>query len=245
MTFGSLFSGIGGLDLGLKRAGMRCIWQCEIDPFARRVLAKHWPGIPCYEDVRSIDGDVERPDLLCGGFPCQDISSSGGKAGIRGTKSGLWFEFSKVIRLLRPRFVLVENVSAILSRGMDTVLGDLASVGYDAEWHCLSAADFGSPQGRDRCWIVAHADGRGFPVGAECDRPRAILEGRLDDDGLALAQRRAGEAPSRIRRMGHGVPHGVDRLRVLGNAVVPQVAQFIGERILAADALTRPEVSHA
>ena len=157
LTVGSLFTGIGGFDLGLERAGMRVLWQCEADEFCRRVLAAHWPHVPCYPDVSELRGaDVEPVDVLCGGFPCQDISVAGKGAGIDGARSGLWAEYARLVGELRPSYVVVENVPALLGRGLGRVLGDLAALGYDAEWDCLPACAFGAPHRRDRIWIVAY-----------------------------------------------------------------------------------------
>lgn len=156
-----LFSGIGGFSLGLERAGMHTVAFCEIEPYARAVLAKHWPDVPCYSDVRELTAqrlaaDGIAVDVICGGFPCTDISSAGDKAGIAGEQSGLWREYARLIGEIRPWFVIVENVADLLSRGLGVVLGDLASIGYDAEWHCISAAHVGAPHIRDRIWIVAY-----------------------------------------------------------------------------------------
>ena len=164
MKVGSLFAGIGGFDLGLERAGMQSAWFCEADPFCRRVLGKHWPGVPCYPDVRELRGaDVEWVDVLCGGFPCQDLSVAGAGAGIDGSRSGLWSEYARVIGEVRPRYVVVENVTDLLVRGkrwprapIGRVLGDLAALGYDAEWDCIPACAVGAPHQRDRVWIVAY-----------------------------------------------------------------------------------------
>lgn len=132
LSFLSLFSGIGGIDLGLERAGMRCVGQVEIDPYCRAVLARHWPSVPQWDDVRTFKREQlkERPDLIAGGFPCQDVSNAGTRTGLDGHRSGLWTEFHRIVREIRPRFVLVENVAALLVRGLDRVLGDLASCGY-------------------------------------------------------------------------------------------------------------------
>jgi DNA (cytosine-5)-methyltransferase 1 len=160
MTFGSLFAGIGGFDLGLERAGMTCKWQVEIDDYASRVLAKHWPDVPRHGDVRTFptaDRDWS-VDLICGGFPCQDISVAGKGAGLAGARSGLWYEFARIIREVRPRWVIVENVRALASRGLGEVLGDLANLGFDAEWHCIPACAVGAPHRRERIWIVANAN---------------------------------------------------------------------------------------
>lgn len=137
---------------------MRCVWQVEIDDHARRVLARHWPHVRRWDDVRTFpppDGDWGC-DLIAGGFPCQDISNAGRRAGINGKRSGLWSEFARIIRVLRPQYVLVENVPALLVRGMDTVLGDLAACGYDAQWDVLSAAAVGAPHLRERLFLVAY-----------------------------------------------------------------------------------------
>src|SRR4051812_10602658 len=127
LTFGSLFAGIGGIDLGLERAGMQCKWQVEINDYATRVLAKHWPDVHRERDVRACGAhNLTTVDLICGGFPCQDISYAGKGAGLAGRRSGLWFEYARIIRELEPRYVLVENVAALLDRGMGDVLGSLA-----------------------------------------------------------------------------------------------------------------------
>lgn len=186
LTFGSLFAGIGGFDLGLERAGMICKWQVELDDYASRVLAKHWPNVPRHDDVRTFP-TAERDwsvDLICGGFPCQDISIAGKGAGLAGERSGLWHEFARIIRTVRPRWVVIENVPALTSRGLGTVLGDLAEIGFDAEWHCLSASAVGAPHRRDRIWIVANAVGPGtWGVSREAC-PCAWRDSRRDESAL-------------------------------------------------------------
>jgi DNA (cytosine-5)-methyltransferase 1 len=159
-----LFSGIGGFSLGLERAGMKTVAFCEIEPYCRAVLRKHWPDVPIYDDVRTLTAerlaaDGIGVDLICGGFPCQDISTAGKGAGIEGERSGLWREYARLIGELRPRYVIVENVAALLGRGLGVVLGDLAAIGFDAEWHCIPASAIGAPHRRDRLWIVAHPNG--------------------------------------------------------------------------------------
>src|SRR3990167_9586052 len=149
-TFGSLFAGIGGLDLGLERAGWRCRWQVEIDPFCQRVLAKHWPDVARHGDVRSSPlADTERVDLICGGFPCQPVSHDGHQL-VEADERWLWPDFARCIRALRPRFILLENVTGLLARGFGQVLSDLARIGYDAEWESLPASAFGAPHRRER-----------------------------------------------------------------------------------------------
>lgn len=249
-----LFSGIGGFSLGLERTGgFETVAFCEIDPFCRRVLAKHWPDVRCFEDVTTLRGeDVGTVDVICGGFPCQDISSAGRKVGLAGKRSGLWREYARLIGELRPRIVLVENVSALLSRGMGTVLGDLAELGFDAEWGVISAEDMGADHGRDRLWIAAYPNRDGEPVGAVDDEARRVPqdgalvhpERRQSPMGLQLARAWRFRKPLAWNRvwagenspMGMGVddglPQRLDRLRALGNAVVPQIPELIGHAIL-------------
>jgi DNA (cytosine-5)-methyltransferase 1 len=162
-----LFSGIGGFSLGLERTGgFKTVAFCEIEPFPRKVLVKHWPEVPQYEDVRTLTAerlaaDGIAVDVICGGFPCQDISTAGKGAGLAGERSGLWREIARLVGELRPSYVIVENVSALLGRGLGTVLGDLAEIGYDAEWHCIPASHVGAPHRRDRIWIVAYPNSVG------------------------------------------------------------------------------------
>jgi len=235
LTIGSLFSGIGGFDLGLERAGMRVIWQSEIDPYASAVLRKHWPMVPNHGDIRAIHfPPVERCDVLCGGFPCQDISNAGERAGIDGCRSGLWAEFGRLVCELRPRYVLVENVAALLGRGLERVLGDLAALGYDAEWSVLSACRMGAPHMRERVFIVAYADSEHGWTWFRDSFARA--ERALQtDDGSPRA--RTGwlarlANPSALYRNADGVSDRMDRNRAIGNAIVPQVAEVIGRAIV-------------
>lgn len=218
-SIGSLFSGIGGIELGLEMCGFdRVAWQCEIDPYARAVLEKHWPGTKRYEDIRSLDGSIERPTIICGGFPCQNISSAGKKEGITGTKSGLWSEYARIIRELRPRYVFVENVSAIVGRGLDRVLGDLSESGYDAEWETFSSASVGAPFDRKRTFILgSSADRDGEP------------ERQIHDETpfVPITGPTFWESHPAPVGVVDGVSEELDRrqrLRCCGNAVVPQLA---------------------
>ena len=158
-----LFSGIGGFSLGLERAGFKTVAFCEVDKKCQAVLKKHWPDVPMFDDVSNLKGkDIEEKiDVICGGFPCQDISLAGKGAGLAGKRSGLWSEFHRLIKEIRPKYAIIENVSALRSRGLDQVLGALSEIGYDAEWHCITAASVGAPHRRDRIWIVAHSRHRG------------------------------------------------------------------------------------
>jgi len=249
-TIGSLFSGIGGLELGLERAGLGpTVWQVEADPFCRRVLAKHWPGAGRYDDVRTAR-DLAPVDIVCGGFPCQDLSIAGSGAGLDGARSGLWFEYLRIVRALRPRFVVVENVPALLTRGLGVVLGGLAASGYDAQWDCIPAQAVGAPHRRDRVFVIATAMGdpdmqrrslakRHVVTRSVTSAGGATVGGRLDGwppgpkDRCGWKRAPVASQPA-IRRVAHGVSRGVDRsrLRALGNAVVPQVAEVIGRAIV-------------
>lgn len=157
LTVGGLCSGIGGLELGIERAlGARTVWQAEVDPHASTVLARHWPGVPNHGDLTIVDwAQVEPVDVMCFGFPCQDISSAGRRAGLEGEKSALWFACADAVRLVRPRHLLVENVGALLVRGFDRVQGDLAEMGYDTRWGCLRSSDIGAPHRRERVFVAA------------------------------------------------------------------------------------------
>lgn len=241
-----LFSGIGGFSLGLERTGgFETVAFCEIEDYPRRVLAKHWPDVPIYDDVRTLtherlSQDGIAVDVICGGFPCQDISLAGKGAGLAGERSGLWREYARLVGELRPRYVLVENVAALLGRGLGDVLGDLAALGYDAEWECLGADALGASQHRERLWLLAYPNdaGREGPVWAgqpHQARPEwtaAHSEPLRSACGLWPPGPRA---VADIPRMADGVPNRVHRLRGLGNAVVPQIPELIGRAILVAE----------
>ena len=248
-TFGSLFSGIGGLDVGLERAGMRCAWQVEIDDYATHILTKHWPNVPRFRDVRTVGAATLPPvDVVCGGFPCQDISicNTRNPQGIAGARSGLWGEFFRLICELRPRYVVVENVPALLGRGMGRVLGDLAAIGYDAEWQLLQASDFGAPHQRKRLFIIAYPNGqrctRMFSSAiSPCVRYPLWNEPQTSPETVVLPRHRLAQLEARLGEpsvfgSNDGLSNWMDRLEKIGNAVVPQIAEYIGRCILAADA---------
>jgi DNA-cytosine methyltransferase len=157
MKHGSLFSGIGGIDLGFEMAGIETSWTCEIDDWANGLLQKRFPNATHYRDVQEIGKDnLESVDIISGGFPCQDISTAGKGAGLDGKRSGLWFEMWRIICELQPRWVLIENVANLANKGGARVLHDLAEAGYDAEWQVISAKDVGARHLRKRLWIVAY-----------------------------------------------------------------------------------------
>jgi DNA (cytosine-5)-methyltransferase 1 len=187
MKIGSLFSGYGGLDLAVQEVfGAQVVWHCEWEDAPSAVLDAHWPGVPNYRDVTKVDfTQVERVDILTGGFPCQDVSTAGKRKGLtEGTRSNLWFEFLRAIEELRPRFVVIENVRGLLSAKADSdleletsgldydpglpilragsvVAGSLASIGYDCRWTTVRASDAGAPHRRERVFIVATANSSG------------------------------------------------------------------------------------
>lgn len=260
LTFGSLFAGVGGIDLGFERAGMECKWQVEIDPAANLVLEKHWPDVGRFEDVCKVGAhNLEPVDVIAGGFPCQDVSVAGARAGLDGKRSILWDEYARIIRELRPRWVLAENVRGLYTandgRFFSKVLRDLAAIGYDAEWDCIPAAFFGAPQLRYRVYIVA------YPQRDLGDRPGHVYfysQNRSDVancvkppaegtwNGIRIDRTRAATYLERFPQplfygVDHGVPDGLDksaaaqRMKQMGNAVVPQAAEWLGRRIVEVD----------
>ena len=259
-----LFSGIGGFSYAADRivGGYRTVQFVEREPFCQKILRKHWPDVPIHDDITTFQPAPGSADVICGGFPCQDISQAGKGAGItEGTRSGLFFELLRVVRMVRPQFVVLENVSAITHRGLDTVLGSMAEAGFDAEWACIPASAVGACHRRDRWWCVAYPSGerqlRGVQcngesqkepgTGHECSRPTPDpLRHRLErSDQLAGSRpqwpaaierlspdwRRYASQPV-ICRGDDGFSGRIHRLKALGNAVVPQVAAIPLARVL-------------
>lgn len=228
-----LFSGIGGFSLGLERSGrFRTVGFCEPADLPRRILSLRFPGVPIYEDVRTLTAarlraDGIRVDALCGGFPCQDLSPTGTGLGLSGARSGLWFEYERLIRELRPRVVFVENSDALLRGALGTLLGALARLGYDAEWHRLPASAFGAPHERGRVYVVAYPNGLA-PFGPSIPRPQllpwpdepGLLGGH---DGFSAAMDKRG-VPAVLA----GVPEQPLRRHALGNALVPVIPEHLG-----------------
>ena len=266
MRFGSLFTGIGGIDLGLERAGMECAWQVENDPYCIKVLEKHWPNIRRYEDVKT--GTNPAPgDLLAGGFPCQPHSVAGKRRGAEDDRN-LWPEYLRLIRETKPRYILAENVPGIVSTYIDTVLSDMESEGYTCWAFNIPACAFDAPHRRERIFIVAvternehkHTLGgsasvqkelqdkggeehcssgqsrRTNPVRQTSDRHVAYADNARSRTPISGC----GERPQSthwttepdVGRVANGVPNRIHKLRGLGNAVVPQVAEWIGQRIM-------------
>jgi len=258
-----LFSGIGAFSLGLERSGVfRAVAFCEQDQYCRKVLSRHWPEVPIYDDVRDLTAgrlaaDGIAVDAICGGFPCTDISVAGRGAGIGGSQSGLWSHFARLVGELGPRYVFVENVAALLVRGLDRVLGDLATLGYDAEWHCIPAASIGAPHQRDRIWIVAYPDGgRRREQGDVGEASGDAGAGQSRDGGavsvplgprLALGAGTLGEwshaattgsgwwaTEPDVGRVVDGVADKVDRrkrLIALGNSLVPRIPEMLARAL--------------
>ena len=249
-----LFSGIGGFSLGLHWAGMRTVAFCERDPWCRRILARHWPGVPLYDDVCRLTAErlradgVNAPDLVCGGFPCQDVSAAGNGGGLDGAHSGLWHEMERLVAELRPGWVVAENSPALRVRGADRVCAGLEALGYACWPLVVGAAHAGAPHLRERVFVVAHGHatgnlghrGAGTVVAHAAGARLAEREPEPASPAPCLLASRPGRwpPPPRIRRVADGVPRGmdrrVDRVRALGNAVVPQVAEMVGRAVLHA-----------
>jgi len=244
ITVGSLFAGIGGIELGLEwTGGFKTVWQVENDPYAIRVLQQHWPEVRRWKDVRTFPSEQRKTggscsdwccDLICGGFPCQDISYAGKGAGLGGERSSLFYEAVRVIRVLEPRYVILENVEALLTRGLGAVLGALASLGYDAEWHCIPAASVGAPHIRDRIFVLAYASSIRLHGEWTAGQQKQIIR-RTQTPSEGLRRYYTWSTEPNVGRVVDGVSARMDRLRCVGNAVVPQVAYWIGKRILQID----------
>ena len=311
------FSGIGGFSLAARwLGGFETVQFVERDPYCQRVLAKHWPCVPIHDDIRTFSPLPDSADIVCGGFPCQDISQAGKGSGLAGQRSGLFYELLRVVRVVGPQYIVLENVAAITYRGMDDVLGALAEAGYDAEWACIPAAAVGACHQRDRWWCVAYASHmlshggagqqqgqpgrRAVPESRDGDRAdvahpislrgeRRGAAGDLADqagareseddqwqrNGDAAADCGATSDPMRQRLEGpdelgssgapwpaaiarlspdwrsylsepvlcrgdDGLSSRVDRLKALGNAVVPQVAMIPLARVLSCSSASQP-----
>jgi DNA (cytosine-5)-methyltransferase 1 len=215
LTVGSLFSGIGGFDLGLERAGMRVIWQSEIDPYASAVLRKHWPDVPNLGDIHGITGPVERPDLICGGFPCQPFSSAA--RGRNTADSYLWPEMLRVVQELQPTWVCGENVAELDRLALEQVCADLEASGYEVQTLEIPACAVGADHIRRRLWILGYSDSSGESGRAQyAEAPRV--------SGSGGQSRGLGET--------NGLPNRMDRLRCLGNAIHPDIAEVLGRAIM-------------
>ncbi len=236
----SLFAGIGGLELGLERAGMAVVGQVEIDPFCRRVLAKHWPDVPRHDDVRTASDwwrSEQRPrvDVVCGGFPCQPVSEAGARLAQEDAR-WLWPAMADVVAAIQPEWVIGENVPGLLTAGIEYVIADLDRLGYHSRVGTISACAVGATHTRERVFVLAHAVRVGCDQGSDQHRAR-----RRGEAGAARGQGRVGSVERSDRRttepavarMANGIPGSMDRIRALGNAVVPQVSEYIGRLIVS------------
>ena len=280
-----LFSGIGGFSLALEKCGMETVAFCEIDEHCHKVLKKHWPNTPIIKDIKTLNGKLlndiyGKIVLICGGFPCQDKSVAGNKKGLidekgQTTRSGLWFEYKRIIGEARPNYVIIENVANLRSNGLVTVLQDLWTLGYDAEWHIISARAVGSCHLRERIWVIAYPNGEGLErsnesggggganrkktlsdsgpigVGRKIESPNSDLiriwkpfassekKTQWWTETSASFRDRWKIAPS-LCRMDDGLSKRLDeserfrkqRIKQLGNSVVPQIIELIGKQII-------------
>jgi DNA (cytosine-5)-methyltransferase 1 len=237
-----LFAGIGGFSYAAHQLGWQTVAFVEKEPFCQRILANNFPGVPIYDDVRNYNGTEHTADIVCGGFPCQDVSTAGKAEGIDGERSSLYVEMLRIIRNLRPQYVVVENVAGLLGRGLGRVLGEFSQIGYDAEWRVFSACEFGLPHTRQRMFIIAYPNGK-FGVDRFClegCRPPttwgSITEiGGTDRDIFKLASSADSllsgwsekYRASPLVRNDDGIPDRLDRIKALGNSIVPQIAYEI------------------
>ncbi len=273
LTVGSLFSGVGGVEIGFEKQGFKTRWFVEKEPYAQAVLQKRFPNTKIYGDITKIDfRTVPKIDILTGGFPCQDISNAGKRAGIEGSRSSLWKYYLEAIRILRPKIAFIENVSALLDRGLDVVLADLAKIGYDAEWYCVSASSVGAFHKRRRIFILTYPNlygqhsfrqGGGTvqndkeselqTISSKGIQPTTefVQDGFVGDVSHTNHQGSKGEGEIQIRqpelpqfrqegywttepelgRVANGIPNRMDRIKCLGNAVVPQCAEVFAKAI--------------
>lgn len=233
---GSLFSGIGGFDLGLERSfkkhsiDCKIAWQVEIDEYCKKILRKHWPGAKIYSDVRDITkNNVSLVDILIGGFPCQDLSVAGKQRGIHAKKSGLWWEMFRIIGELRPKIVVLENVPNIIRVGGRSVVGSLTSIGYDSEWTIISARQFGAPHLRKRWFLVAYTISERTQI--QITREYSSKQ-MLRSNGKKGHFWRKGTFESPLCHLDDGIPDRVARIKALGNAIVPQCSEWVFDQVI-------------
>lgn len=240
LTYLSLFAGIGGFDLGFDRAGLRCVGQVEKNPFCQKVLQKHWPDVPKFKDVKDVGKhNLPSADVIVGGWPCQDLSpASSTRSGLSGERSGLWEEYYRIICEVKPGWIVAENHPNLLASkkgmGFGKILRQLAEIGYDAEWQVLPAAAFGAPHIRDRLFMVAYSNkinGKKRMGDTEGGKSSIFKREKPKRSGFWI------QTPDGINRMDDGISSRTyrDRVEAGGNAVVPQIAEFIGRCLVAAN----------
>lgn len=220
MKVGSLFSGIGGFDLGLERAGFQIEWQCENNEFCRGVLRKHWPKVPCHYDIKTIDWEyIQRVDLVCGGFPCQPFSSASRG---RRTAEDLWPEMFRAVSVLKPAWFIGENVVGAANLAFPQMAADLESIGYEVAPPLeIPACAVGCDHWRPRYWFLGYANSN------------VQSGGTINAEVVKLKRVRPNTGNS---RKSNGVSSRVDRRRAIGNAIVPQIAEAIGGMIMEVEA---------
>ncbi len=240
MRHGSLFSGIGGFDLAAEWMGWENVFHCEIDKFCQKLLQQRFPGVAMHKDIKETDfkGYAKSIGIISGGFPCQDISVSGRGIGIKGAKSGLWSEYYRAIKEISPKYCVIENSTQLLRKGFETILCNLSEVGYDAEWECISASDFGLPHIRERVWVVAYPTSQRWS-GILHMLKRSITEKNKATNPLDSQchpflrfEQSSGEPP--VLGVVNGLPKRLDivnRLGGCGNAIVPKIAYEIFKAI--------------
>jgi DNA-cytosine methyltransferase len=240
LKHGSLFTGLGGFDLGLRWAGFETVWQVERSSYCRKILRRHFPDAERFKDIAKCGAeDLCAVDIITGGFPCIDISEIGKRAGLAGKHSRLWWQMHRVICELRPSWCVVENVRAFRDRGADEVVDALEKAGYAVWPLVVGAGTLGAPHQRERAWVVCHDADKCDAAKRESARALSPTEKRALDkvrhDWRAIFRELAAaigvdghQAYSRIVREVHGIPGEAQRLRVLGNSCVPQIAMIIG-----------------
>ena len=250
LKIGELFAGIGGFSLGVERAipNSETIWMVEKDKFCQSILKKHWPDAEIFDDVREVGSEDLKPvDILLGGFPCQNISiqNLNNREGLQGEKSGLWFEMHRVISELRPRVAIIENTANIVNRGGVEVIGSLAEIGYSAEWTIISARQFGAPHVRKRWFCVAYPDEE--RCSQQSVHPESVDEtfelecSSSKDERIHIGNYwKEHEAPPSLHNLDDGFPFVLARNQALGNAIVPQCSEWVGQQVLKSGLLDGP-----
>ncbi len=227
-----LFSGIGGFALGMEATGkFETAAFCEWDTKCQQVLKKHWPSVPVHGDIKDLHpSQLPHIDVITGGFPCQDISLAGKGAGITGERSKHWFEYLRLIEQLKPKGVIIENVAALRSRGLGTILSGLSKIGYDAEWHCIPASYLGAPHQRDRLWIVAYSNViRRKRSWQRLESLNPAPHSYREASGLVDALQRK-DLPYVCGRH-DGISNWLDSITQLGNAVSPPIVSELGNHL--------------
>ena len=241
------FSGIGGFSYAAEKlvGGFKTVAFVECEPYCQKVLKKHWPDVPIYDDIKTYKPEPYSASVVVGGFPCVDISQAGKQAGItKETRSGLFYELIRVIRLVQPKYVVLENVAAILNNGLGIVLGELAEARFSCEWACIPASALGACHIRDRWWLIAYPSIIGVERSREGreqiklkDERQKIFKWRYERNLLSPDWRSYTSKPV-LRRGNDGLSSRVDRLKALGNSIVPQVATIPLQRVLDLEKLT-------